>query len=328
MPLRREVFKLIKMASILRKSILIWVILFVSCNRAPEERKKVSIETDFSEAIVERLKPYFLNQFENLDITWKTTKTQKLNDQTEADLVIFSDGFWFQKNKSQLIPYRSKHSNTIFRPYRDTEEAFIAVAIEAVNIGYNTELLKPEQVPEKWENLRDPRWKRKVQVANPDQTPPVWYALATLGKAYGLSFLDQLSKNQLSFKAEKKMPIYIDTFKNFLKLRETPSPIRMIYPLDGIIPTPVWMGIYNKHQDPATLSAIQSVYDEFIGSQVQSFLVKQLYFSPVSGSVTLMHTRPWKELKRQVVAEMPGSLPLLFEMRNELGSKIKEMVAR
>jgi iron(III) transport system substrate-binding protein len=69
-------------------------------------------------------------------------------------------------------------------------------------IGYNTNLVKPEEVPKRWTDLLDARWKNQVGLGDPEVTGgglgTLWFLtqyLADRGSPYGWDFYERLAKN-------------------------------------------------------------------------------------------------------------------------------------
>jgi len=51
--------------------------------------------------------------------------------------------------------------------YKDPDGKWTAIGLRARVIGYNTQLVKREEVPRQWKQMADPRWKSKLGVADP-----------------------------------------------------------------------------------------------------------------------------------------------------------------
>lgn len=69
----------------------------------------------------------------------------------------------------------------------------VATTISPWGITYNTDLVKPEDVPKKWEDLIDPKWAGKVLLTDV-RSSPSWMAWAQrMEDAYGIDYLKKVA---------------------------------------------------------------------------------------------------------------------------------------
>jgi len=64
-------------------------------------------------------------------------------------------------------------------------------------IAYNAELIKPEEAPTKWEDVLDPKWKGKMAMPDAFYSGAALHWYAAMRKAYGKSFMEKLSKQDV-----------------------------------------------------------------------------------------------------------------------------------
>src|SRR5947208_1425769 len=66
-------------------------------------------------------------------------------------------------------------------------------------VSYNTNLVKPQELPKSYDDLLDPKWKGKMLM---DSRETEWYAsmLQILGREKGLRLMRGLAKQDLSFR--------------------------------------------------------------------------------------------------------------------------------
>jgi iron(III) transport system substrate-binding protein len=79
-------------------------------------------------------------------------------------------------------------------PHRE----WVGTRLNIFALAYNTRLVKKEELPKKWEDLLDPRWKGRLGIEAEDED---WFAgvIGELGEARGLKlFRDIVAKNGLS----------------------------------------------------------------------------------------------------------------------------------
>jgi iron(III) transport system substrate-binding protein len=64
-------------------------------------------------------------------------------------------------------------------------------------IGYNTNLVKPEDAPTTFADLLDPRWQGKIVKGNPDYSGTVFTATFALARDLGWSYFERLAQQKV-----------------------------------------------------------------------------------------------------------------------------------
>lgn len=70
------------------------------------------------------------------------------------------------KDKGVLAPYKSPAA-AAYPPWTRKDDAIQIFGIEYVALIYNKELVKQKDVPKRYEDITDPKWKGKIVMANP-----------------------------------------------------------------------------------------------------------------------------------------------------------------
>jgi iron(III) transport system substrate-binding protein len=81
----------------------------------------------------------------------------------------------------------------------DPDGYWADVYVNGIGLSYNTEMVPAEQLPKKWEDLLDPKWKGKIAM---DPRGLVWYdaVLRVMGKEKGKKFLEKFGQQDLLFR--------------------------------------------------------------------------------------------------------------------------------
>jgi iron(III) transport system substrate-binding protein len=90
-------------------------------------------------------------------------------DETEADVYITVDAgnLWRAAEDGLFQPIHSTIlDDAIPAEYRDSQDSWFALALRLRTIVYNTNLVKPEDVPTTYEELADPKYKGKLCLRN------------------------------------------------------------------------------------------------------------------------------------------------------------------
>jgi iron(III) transport system substrate-binding protein len=202
--------------------------------------------------------------------------------------------------------------------------------IEYVALLYNKELVKPGDVPKKYEDLTDPKWRGKIVMANPTShaTTISWLVglrenVFSTGDAW-MKFVKGLAANKPMFvssfgptpapieSGEKligiSMPKYI--------LTKTPAPLdwaRLEQPLLG---TPRGMGIANKAPHP---NAAKLFFDYWLAKESAKMLAEKvgeyvLYpgvYPPIDG-IEKAKVQPIRELSDDDIRHWAAEFKKIF----------------
>ncbi len=98
---------------------------------------------------------------------------------------------YFLKKRNLLLRYASPEVKNIRKPFFDPDGYWAAVYIMPNVIAYNTQLVKPNEVPKTDDELLNPKWKGKIAM---DPTKPEWFAwkLKLMGQEKGLAYMKRL----------------------------------------------------------------------------------------------------------------------------------------
>lgn len=98
---------------------------------------------------------------------------------------------YFLKKRNLLAKYASPEVKNIQKPFFDPEGYWAAVYMMPNVIGYNTRLVKRNEVPKSDDELLNPKWKGKIGM---DYSKPEWFAwkLKRMGEEKGLAYMKKL----------------------------------------------------------------------------------------------------------------------------------------
>lgn len=99
------------------------------------------------------------------------------------------------KEQDLLVKYVSPQAVNYDAELTDPQGFWTAAQINPMTIGYNTKLVKKNDVPKRWEDLLDPKWHGKVAI-NPNR--PEWYIAMTQlwGREKTRKFMQTLAANK------------------------------------------------------------------------------------------------------------------------------------
>ena len=100
------------------------------------------------------------------------------------------------KKIGALDPYHTPQRQFFAAAHKDKEGYFSPTFINPVVLGYNTRLVKRNEVPRNYEELLEPKWKGKM-ILDTEEFP--WFAvlLKHFGREKGLDYMKRLAKQDI-----------------------------------------------------------------------------------------------------------------------------------
>jgi len=101
------------------------------------------------------------------------------------------DVFWgvskvvLMANSDLLEPYKSKYFDAIPAEFRDPEYRWVGTNLQILVLMYNKGLLKESEVPKKWNDLLNSKWKDKVAFPNPANSSFAFTTFTLMLHMYG-----------------------------------------------------------------------------------------------------------------------------------------------
>jgi iron(III) transport system substrate-binding protein len=170
-----------------------------------------------------------------------------------ADVVQSSDAAHFivWKRDGLLTPYVpedvAKHYPA---EHKDPDGMFATFRAWLCVVGYNTNLVTPEQAPRSYADLLDPKWAGKMIKAHPAYSGTIMTATFAIVRELGWDYLEKLSKQRImqvqsSTDPPKKLAlgeraVMADGNEyNMFYQKEKGDPVEIVYPTEG---TPLIIG--------------------------------------------------------------------------------------
>ncbi|MEG0368446.1 MAG: ABC transporter substrate-binding protein [Hungatella sp.] len=179
-------------------------------------------------------------------ITKIATETQ--SGQVDADLIWVGDPADYASFKEQKIlqQYASPEAAAIDKAYIDADGYYTGARMMNMGIAYNTALVKPEEAPQSWSDLLDPKWNDQIVMTDPGSsgTSKYWRNAMMCSEKYGTDYIQKLkdngcylesgttaTHNQLAASAYK-VGVCLDYVT--ANLSSEGSPIAFVYPEDTV----------------------------------------------------------------------------------------------
>jgi iron(III) transport system substrate-binding protein len=214
----------------------------------------VRVERSGAERIFQRIAQEKASNIHAVDV---------VNSADAAHLIVWKRNGWLEpyvpEDVAQHYPAEHKDPDGFYASQR----AWLSV------IGYNTNLVKPEDAPKSWADLLDPKWAGKMVKAHPAYSGTIMTATYQISRDLGWSYFERLAKQrvmqvQSSTDPPKKLALGERAIMadgndyNLILLKEAGQPVEVVYPAEG---TPLIVGpnaIFKNAPNPNAARLLQS----------------------------------------------------------------------
>jgi iron(III) transport system substrate-binding protein len=314
--------------------------LLTGCSR----RKEIWIYTSLPKDVIAEMVEPLQAAVQGADVKWYQSASDmvasRLTSEAEAgnmkaDLVLTTDPLWYveQKRKGRLLSYDSPAARDLPAEYRDADRAFAAMRLSVMVMGYNSTMIKPAEVPERWKDLIGAKGEGKVSMATPLDSPQTFVALSMLSKLFGWDYFASLRKGRMVAEGTQssvltriesgERPIGILPLESALRASAHNRSIKVSYPQDGAVLVPGLIAILKDTGDP---EIAQRVYDWFFSSEGQKAVIRGGFYSPLSKSATPEGARPWAELQPSLAPWTTNTLIEMLSTRDQVRARFSEVV--
>ncbi|MEK6712224.1 MAG: extracellular solute-binding protein [Nitrospinota bacterium] len=112
----------------------------------------------------------------------------------EADVLHTSDiGHFVTLKKEHLRPYKFQGSGEFIPSFTTKDGAWNILRASVYVLAYNTQLVKPEEAPQTWTDLLNPRWEGLLAHAHPSYSGVITVGMLSLVKLHGWGYYDKLA---------------------------------------------------------------------------------------------------------------------------------------
>jgi iron(III) transport system substrate-binding protein len=184
------------------------------------------------------------------------------------------------KRSGLLAPYIPDEVAQHFRPDQvDDDGMYATMCAWLCVIGYNTNLVKRDEVPKSFLDLLDPKWKGKLVKAHPGYSGMITTTTFMLVREFGWSYFEKLAQQrvmqlQSASDPPKKLELGeraatgdgIDYLLTLLK--EKGLPVEIVYPTEGAPLIGVPSAVFASAPNPNAARLFQSF---LLGLEGQSF---------------------------------------------------------
>jgi iron(III) transport system substrate-binding protein len=149
------------------------------------------------------------------------------------------------KRNDWLVPYLPEEVARHYpKEYYDPDGFFVTSRVWLSSLGYNTNLVKPDEAPKSFADLLDPKWTGKMVKAHPSYSGTIMTATFQIVRELGWGYLEKLAKQRImqaqsSTDTPKKLALGERAVMadgndyNLIQLKEQGQPVEIVYPAEG-----------------------------------------------------------------------------------------------
>lgn len=310
------------------------------------KKKEIWIYTSLYKEVIAEMTPMLEKAVPGVKIQWYQGGSENIASKVsaelsagkaKADLILTSDPFWYEelKEAGKLLTYESPAAKNVQRDFSDPANTYTAVRLPVMVIGYNSDAMKPADLPKTWKDLALAKYKNKIAMPSPMESGTAFMTAALLSQKYGWDIFKDFRKNEMLAAGgnssvinrleTKEKVVGIVLLENILKAWGKGSPVRPIYPEDGAIPISSPTAIMKDSDNP---EEAKKVYDWFFTEEAQKSIIKSGMYSLLPGMPAPENALPYDQLKAKMMPWSESVLLSLFKSRDQIKSQFNETVMK
>jgi iron(III) transport system substrate-binding protein len=300
-------------------------LLVTSCNRGAS-KPELWVYTSLYKDTIADLQPRLAAQFPDVKVNFfqagseevaAKVNAEELAGGTKADLLIFSDRFWFEEmaQKGRLHQFTPAGAEQVPEVLRSKDGFYSAVSLPVMVMVYNGQAIPEAQAPKSFKEMAEPRWKGKFCTGSPLSSGTNFTTVAFLQKAYGWDYFKSLRRNETISEGgnsavirrvqTQERPVGWVLLENALRL-PSDSHVKVVYPKDGPILQSNVLAITRK-QEPR--ESAEKLASWFFGREGQEAMTRSFMYAAVPGIDAPKGAAPLRE----VLASAPKWSPELLQ---------------
>src|SRR5262249_17918284 len=175
---------------------------------APQEGM-LAVDTAMELPVAEGLSKAFEAKYPGINVRVKRSGAERVFQRIgkeeeirihEVDVVCSTDAGHFVRwqRDGLLAPFLPEDAAMHLPPEQIGPDGMYATAFASLSpIGYNTNLVKPEDAPTTFADLLDPRWQGKIVKGNPNYSGTIFTATFALSRELGWSYFERLAQQKV-----------------------------------------------------------------------------------------------------------------------------------
>lgn len=323
--------------------LLVGVCSIIGCTKT-KSQQDLWIYTSLYKDTIADMQPRLEKQFPEIhfhfyqagseDIAAKVN-AEVLSGGTQADVLIFSDRFWFEEmaQKGSFHSYKPQNFEKVPDSLKNSSGLYSTVSIPVMVMIYNSLAIPEKSAPKTFKEMMEPQWKGKFTTGSPLASGTNFTTMAFLQKAYGWDYFKGLRKNETVSEGgnsavirrvqTKERPIGWVLLENALRLVDKDPNLKILYPEDGVILQSNVLAILKK---PASREAAQKFADWMFGQEGQEAMVRSYMYSPLPGFTSPKGAMEFEKLMTKAQKWTPELISETLKSRDSLKEEFTKIM--
>ncbi|MBO8165537.1 MAG: extracellular solute-binding protein [Brevibacillus sp.] len=282
-----------------------------------DEQQKLVIYTARDKNVVEAILPKFEEKHPNIKVDVLTMGAQEILERVRAERANPQADFWWGGTQSALMTaadegllesYKPSFSDQIPELYKDPQDRWYGEMLLPEVIMYNSQALKPEEAPQDWDDLLDPKYKDKIIIRGVLQSgtmrtiySAMIYRQGADTPEKGYEWLKKLDANTKEY-AQNPTNLYLKlarqeglislwNLQDILIQKETQNqPFDFIYPKSG---APILVDGVGIVKGAKNLEAAKTFYEFLFDEELRVELAEKLFQIPTRSDISKDNLPSW-----------------------------------
>ncbi|HAZ12340.1 MAG: hypothetical protein A2X86_03795 [Bdellovibrionales bacterium GWA2_49_15] len=321
---------------------ILLLILVMGCQS--EKKNSIWIYTSLYKDTIADLTPRLAKIFPGLEINWFQAGSEEiaakvnaeiLSGSMQADIIICSDRFWYEELAAQgrLHAYPIQNASEISPDFKHPANLYATLSIPVMVITYNSDGMTPDKAPKSYKDLSLPSFANLVSSGSPLSSGTTFSTMAALQARYGWEYFEQLKKNKVIMEGgnsavirriqSKERPVGIVLLENVLRLIDSDSRLKVVFPEDGVVIHNNVFALTKKDSDRKT---VERLAEWFFGNEGQEAMVRSFMYSPKKGFQVPVGAPPLEQITAKAFPFDRTFLDAITKKRNELKEKFTQIM--
>lgn len=245
--------------------LLLIIILILGLSSSVLAKEKITLYTSVPQSIIDNIKKDFEQKNPDIDLEIYRSGTSKVlaklyaekeSNNIVVDVIWVADFSIYENLKAEnlLYPYLSPEAVNVPKIYYEPEGYYYGARLINMVLGYNTNFIKGNDIPDSWKDLLDPRFINKVGSSTPERsgaffvTAGAFASNPDLGWDYFVEFAKQNPIQDSNTGIAKKVAsgeLLMGFVLDFTirSMKDKGSPIDFVWPVEGTVMVPSPIGI-------------------------------------------------------------------------------------
>jgi iron(III) transport system substrate-binding protein len=219
------------------------------------------------------------------EATLQRFQTEVSAGKVMADVLTITDPSAFRQlaKKNLLEPFKPANWEKVPDVAKDPEALWVAQRLNLANISFRKDKVQAADVPKKWSDLLDPKFKGKLVHPDPNYTATAAMAVGYLSKTYGWDYYEKLAKNDVMIvQGAAQVETALTSGERLIAAEASDSytwrdrvkgqPVEAVFPEDGVFLIPAPSAVIKGGPNP---NAAKLLAEFMLSDEVQPLYIEE-----------------------------------------------------